>query len=236
MKTFVIYVKNHHKSEAAAAEVLRSLSGFSGWEPELFEGLTPTTLPAWEAANGGTFPHKEKSRAAAFFAKDKVVYNAKKACSLNSYRLYKRCLEISEPIAILEHDVKCVGSWYAPKFSDVLILNARSGISHKRLQSVHRSNQDLIKNGPPRGVSPIKVNGLQYHHDSFMNGATVSIGAGALAVTPAGAAKLVASYEILGWEQTDLLVNTATVTLEVLGPELFTWNDHIVELSWGRGL
>lgn len=231
MRAYVIYVEGHEASEAAAAKAIGSFSKYAGWEPIPFPGMTAETVSQWEAEVGRLFKPKKNSRAAAFLRTEPEVYKTKKACSLNHYILYKHCVTIGEPIAIVEHDVQCAGDWENFPFSEVLIMNIRSALRQWQLNKVLHANRELFIDGPPEGVSPYYLEGLEYHHDKKLNGATIAPGTAAIAVTPAGAKKLVHIYETLGWEQSDFMLNTKHVVMEVIGPELFSWNGDNVSLS-----
>lgn len=236
MDTYIIYVKGHPASEAAAREALASFNGHHGWEPILFEGLTPKTLEAWERSMGWTFRPKPHSRANSFAEREPWHYPAKKACSMNHYILYKQCIEDGAPIAIVEHDVKCVGDWNNTEFSEVLVMNLKSALQQGALNEILKLNQELAEKGPPEGIHPYRLNGLNYRRNPACPEAVIAPGSAAIAVTPSGAKKLVDIYERQGWEQSDFILNTGFVAMETIGPELFSWNGHKLSLSYGKGL
>lgn len=135
MRTFIIYIQ-HPKSIAYAKECLLSFKRYTGWEPELFEGITPATLPQFE--NYYPLKIREKSRVSSFWKDDKTRYYTKKACSMNHYKLFKHCIKINEPIAVIEHDSHCIGNWECPFFDNVLVLNIKSAMARPVLEPIHK--------------------------------------------------------------------------------------------------
>lgn len=183
MKAFIIHT-NHANSLDYANQALASFSGFKGWEPQLFLGLTVETLPEFEQQFD--IKTKKNSRAECFLAKSLEQYQTKKCCSLNHYRLAKCCVEIGEPIAVVEHDSHCIGDWVNPDFGDILILNIHSALSQHTLKPITKKNPiPEIQNG----VHDINVPRLCYRHDPCINGASIMPGTAAYAIKPHGAKK-----------------------------------------------
>ena len=232
MKAFIIHI-NHQSSIEYAQAALNSFSGFKGWEPELFEGVALDTLPKYEKL----YPLKTKSpsRAEDFFKKNKKKYQIKKCCSMNHYRLFNKCVELNEPIAVVEHDSHCVGDWEDFDFQDILVMNAASAIKQKTLKPVWKINQHPIE----QGVHDINFNGLRYKFDYGGVGEISDLphimpGTAAYAVTPKGARKMIEVYETKGWEQSDFIINTGHVRIQTIMPELFTFELPNLSMSHGR--
>ena len=182
MKAFVIHT--HHAKSVAYAEItMDSFAEHDGWEPELFLGYTPDTVP--------DFKVKPKSRAAAFQRQGDPAFKYKKSCSLNHYRLFNRCVEIGEPIAVIEHDAMCKASWSDPDWDDVLVLNINSAISNSWTATEGYWPESY-------GINDIDID--TYRHDPAINGSKIMLGTAAYAVTPQGATKMVAAYAD-GWGQ-----------------------------------
>jgi GR25 family glycosyltransferase involved in LPS biosynthesis len=216
MKTFIIYVKNNKKSEELANEALNSFSSYNGWEPTFFEGVHLPALPDWEKRY--PLKMKELSRVASFLARDdnKLKYNTKKCCSMNHYRLFRKCVELGEPIAIIEHDSLCVANWREKiNFDDVLVLNAHSAVYQEALRGIKK--QEIKK-----GIHDIDLD-LFYRHDPEIKGHLMP-GTAAYSITPTGAQKMIDVYENVGWEQSDFIINTHYVRIQTIMPQLFTFS------------
>ena len=229
MKAFVIYVKGNHTSEKYAQKALTSFNSYSGWEPELFSGVTIQTLPKWEKKF--KLKMKAKSRVACFKRENNMkMFNTKKSCSLNHYRLFHKCIELQEPIAVVEHDSHCMGDWTNIEFDDVLVMNPQSAINKEVFRHLRSKNSEPVK----EGLHDINFYGLHYRHDPEINGAQMIPGTAAYAVTPSGAQKMIDVYEQIGWEQSDFIINTAYVRIQTIMPELFTFK--LPNLSTSHGV
>lgn len=231
MKAFIIYVDTNTKSMQYAQQVKKSFHGHKGWEPELFVGVNVSTLPDYEKQ----FPIETKpnSRAEAFYNSDMKRYRVKKCCSLNHYRLFRKCVEMNEPIAVVEHDSFCVNSLPDIEWDDVLVLNGNSAVKQRQLNYIWDQNIQLKKNGFAQGVNDICIKGLVYRHDPEINGSHLMPGTAAYAITPKGAKKMIDVYENIGWEQSDFIINTAYVRIQTIVPELFTFGLPNLAMSHG---
>lgn len=216
MKAFIIHTY-HDISIKYANMALESFDSYIGWKPELFLGVTPNTLQKYE----DIYPlkTKQKSRAIDFFNGDMRRYKTKKCCAYNHYRLFKKCVEINEPIAVIEHDSHCVGNWKDYKFDDILVMNPSSAIKQKVLEPIWNINRQPIENG----INDISFKGLNYRHDPALIHAHMMPGTAAYSVTPIGAQKILDVFENVGWEQSDFIINTGFVRIQTIMPELFTF-------------
>lgn len=226
MKAFIVYI-NHPDSKRYANQALKSFADYSGWEPTLFEGITPETLPSWESRL--SLRMKKLSRVAIFRRENMKLYNTKKSCALNHYRLYQKCVELNEPVAFIEHDSHCVRDWIPVDFDDVLVLNPQSGIKQKVFKHLWPKNLKPVK----QGIHDIDFTGLHYRFDPEING-QIPPGVAAYAITPRGAQKMIDVYENVGWEQSDFILNTHYVRIQTIMPELFTFKLPNLSMSHGK--
>ena len=229
MKAFIIYTP-HAKSIEYANVCLKSFQDYTGWEPELFEGVTTDTLSLYE--NKYKIKTKEKSRAVDFWKHERVKYYIKKSCSLNHYRLFRKCVKLNEPIAIIEHDSHCIASWDNYVFNDVMVLNIISALKQDSLRPIAPFNSTL----PPNGINNLSIKNLFYRHDPNLKDARIMPGTGAYAITPSGAQKMIDVYENIGWEQSDHIINTGYIQIQTIVPELFTFKLPNLATSHGENL
>ena len=103
MKTFILYNTEDARSVKNAEKCLNSFTGKSGYEPELYAGCWKTTIPEWkerygywEGVNTPQFPSKE-------------VEVRKLATFYSHYSLWQKCVELNEPVVVVEHDTVCIG-------------------------------------------------------------------------------------------------------------------------------
>jgi len=221
MKSFIVYVKGHKKSEAQAEKCRRSCYQ-SSFDVEMLEGVTPATLNEFE-----DYPDAEASRIQDFKRQNIATYRTKKSCFTNHARVWKKCVELNEPVAFLEQDVGNVRKWNNTAFKEVLILNAESAFK----QPVF----DHVQNKPWLGFGCLTYGDtpLIYRHNNSWKGAAMMPGTGAYAVTPQGAARLLDNLRTYGWEQSDFFINSHNAQLEYIVPEYFTFKSPNLNMSHG---
>lgn len=223
MKSFVIYLKGHTASEKQANDCYRSSSS-SGFDVEMLEGITPKTLYDYEH-----YPEVSNGRVTNFKRESKKVYETKMSCFLNHVKVWKKCLELNEPVAFIEHDSYCVRNWDNPTWKDVLIMNASSAFKQKVFSHV-RNKPDF-----DFGINEYSYSPLIYNKDNLFKGSLMIPGTAAYAVTPKGAKKLLDSLHKNGWEQSDFFINTFNVKMQYTIPEYFTFKHSNLNTSHGVG-
>lgn len=226
MKAFIIYVKGHKQSEQYANLCLQSCK--DKFDAELFQGITPDTLTTYEQIY--TFSYVSPSRVETMKEQNIRLYETKKSCFLNQVRLWHLCVELNEPIALLEHDSFCIKEWNHIEFDEVLILNAYSALYEQHIiKKVH-----LLKNvNPPKleiGLHDYSSD-LIYNQLNIWNGACMMPGLAAYAITPKGAKKLIEKLNY-GWEQGDHFVNTKNIHIQYSLPEYFTFKMPNLNMSF----
>ena len=220
MKAFLIFVKDHLGSTTQASTALASCKN-TGFEVELMEGITPSTLSQSRV-------HADGSRASNFFEQNLKLYKTKNACFLNHVRVWNKCIELNEPIAFLEHDVGCIRDYIEEDFEDVLILNILSAMKQEVFNDIKDKGKWDI------GIHSYEYEPLRYRHlVEDWKGSFMMPGTGSYAVTPKGAQKLLDAYEKYGWEQSDFFINTANVTIQYIVPEYFTFKSKNLNMSHG---
>lgn len=226
MISFVIYVKGNADSEEYARVCMNSLQ--TGFEGELFEGVQRSTLFEWDEKTGSLEP-MESSRAAGHKMDTAKRYETKKSCFLNHVRLWKKCVELDEPIAVLEHDSYCIRSWDNIYFDELLILNITSAFDQKVFNSLKPQIQSINWGF---GISNYNKSPLIYNKNENFKGGLMMPGTAAYAVSPKGAKRLL-SHLHLGWEQSDYYINTKAVNIQYMIPEYFSFKLPNLRMSHG---
>lgn len=128
MRVVIHYVKGHTGSEQQAQKALDSFLAFKGWNPELREGYTPSSLPE--------IPYE-----LSYNTKRKEAWH-KIACAMNHARFYE---EITEPTVFAEHDCLCTGDYTEVEFDKYLALCYES--KHKEHRKRFHTPVDLSRSG-----------------------------------------------------------------------------------------
>ena len=228
MKTYVIYVKGNSKSEEYAKVCLDSCK--EKWTAELFEGVTPTTLEKYEKIHN--ISRLVPSRVNNFYTENKKLFNTKKSCFLNHVRLWTKCVELDEPIAILEQDSFCVSDWDDIHFDELLLLNIKSAFNQPVFKHMwkHKNKPDYKV-----GIWNYVDMPLVYHMENKFKGHCMMPGTAAYAVTPKGAKRLLKNLSS-GWEQSDYFINNFNVRIEYAYPEYFTFKLKNLNMSHGKNI
>jgi len=113
MKAYVITIEGHGISEEAAANcVISSKSVKNDFDVEVFKAVVPSEVPAlmrdfrvkwnypWE---GQIFDFKTGLKKTAYPTKNR---DARIACALSHYSLWRECLHKHKDILVLEHDAR----------------------------------------------------------------------------------------------------------------------------------
>ena len=233
MKAFIVFVEQVAKSVDYAQQVLSSMQLYQTWQPELLPGVTPRTLPLYEA----WFPFQDRSpsRIEGFREQLYDTYLTKKSCFFNHVRVWYRCLELGEPVAFVEHDAVCVRDWDESSFDGVLILNAESALK----QSAVRKH--LIKTGhaeklilePGKNIWQVPITN---RHWQIENPPVMMPGTAAYAIAPCAAERLLRRVEYEGWEQSDHFINTDSAVIEYVTPQYFNLALKNLQLSHGLNI
>ena len=127
-KTFVIALKGHEVSESQLQDCLASATKFN-WQVEVFWGVNGRTITEDSWKNIGVIP---------MYHKPSMDKPGTWGCFFSHWNLWNRCVELNEPIVILEHDAIIENFWKSFDLSDALVkLHENYSIkkSHKWIDS-----------------------------------------------------------------------------------------------------
>ena len=226
MKAFIIYIKNHTKSEEYANTCLSSCN--NKFQAELSEGVTPESLDHYEKVHD--FTRIVPSRVNNFYKENKTLFYTKKSCFMNHVRLWHKCVELNHPIAIIEQDSFCIKNWDNIQFDELLILNVKSAFNQKVFEHLWKKHNKPLFND---GVQDYNANVLKYYFDNKFKNHHMMPGTAAYAITPKGAKRLIENLSTTGWEQSDYFINTFNVKIQTASPEYFTFKLKNLNMSHG---
>lgn len=228
MKSFIIYVKGHAKSEEYAEQCLLSMKG--GFSVQLFEGATAESFDHWQEYF--KFPEIENARLLAFKQENLHRYKTKKACVFNHARLWEKCIELDEPVCFIEQDSHCIREWNNLDFDEVLILNAESALLKRGDIGVNPLHLRMYCANMDEGVNDWSEAPTKYYRKNRMLGCAHNPGNAAYCFTPKGAKKLLHAAQ-KGVDQGDLFINTSNVRMQYVMPEYFTFKLPNLGMSHG---
>lgn len=228
MKTFVIKILGHTKSEEQAEKCMNSAL-LHGYNVEYFSGTTPDTL--YEAEKIWKFGVMEPSRAYNFKGENIHKYFTKKSCFMNHVRLWNECVKSNEPIIVLEHDALAKRKWDNANFKEVLVLNINSAKANNRNVGKKFGPFEYKKTGHTE-IHELNYN-FRYWQENIWEGGCLMPGTASYAITPAGANRLLESLYKNGWDQSDFFINGKNVNIEYASPEYFGFNGKNLKTSRG---
>lgn len=211
MKVQIIHIDTEKSKKQAQA----SLNSFKrhGWNAELYEGITPSTL------DENDFPYKDlkDGRLEAFKFNEPHKYPIKKSCLFNNLKFAERVVEANEPMVFAEHDSLCISKCENWTFTDYLFLSFEyafeppTALAKEPYSSYKIPMQHGISDFPPDYP-------LRYYRNTLYNNRIMSPGTACYALSPTGAKKILAAVERNGLEQSDFIYNTYNVSMQYVNP------------------
>jgi GR25 family glycosyltransferase involved in LPS biosynthesis len=225
MKSCVIYVENHKRSIAQARRCIESCKKF-GYDITTLKGSTPQNMKI-----PFEYPEIKDGRVRIFKRENPKKYLAKKACFSNHIRIWKKVIEVGEPILVLEHDAIAIKEWDEPEYKEILTLNMQSAMS----RSIAHAVKPPVAAYSKEGIQDIKTSGskLIYNRQNHYKGSFMMPGTAAYVINPAGAIKLLKALVEDGWEQSDYFMNTYNVDIKYSVPDYFKLDINNLHLSHG---
>jgi hypothetical protein len=141
-KTFVIAIKNHPVSERQLQDCLTSAKKFK-WNVEVFWGIDGRTITNNTWKNYQIQPRLDKPTMSRIGVQ---------GCFLSHWTLWKKCIELKEPIIILEHDAIIQSHWQPLEVSSALIKLHRPYVGKK--VKIDSDTGEWTKSGHAYCISP----------------------------------------------------------------------------------
>lgn len=197
MKAFVITLKDNQYSESKAARCIETARDIGGIDVEMFFGVPKTEAwcvmekfkLAWTWANNNT-----QTTACPISGLQQHPYkganlDAKIGCAMSHFLLWKRCVELNEPLLILEHDAVFLREFPDFDFDGICQIN-------DPFRATPRGKwwSDTMKNRNEVGVFPktiIRAGNERYIPDGLA-------GNSAYVIKPWAARELIDKYYELG--------------------------------------
>jgi GR25 family glycosyltransferase involved in LPS biosynthesis len=215
MKTFIIYNPNDHLSIKLSTESIESCVRFEIY-PELFSGVFDNDINKML---------KEYNLVDAFFAPE--LTHGERGCFLSHFCLWKKCIELNEPILILEHDIKMIQKIpndVLDRFTELLNLDLCG--------SLRKKYDEYLECMKKVGLIKIErlVNQNQLPNNISWKSAKQCHVAGAHAyiIKPIAAQKLILAAEKNGCLPVDVHINSHYIDIFVCDPSIIRTCDFMI--------
>ena len=198
MKAFIIYLKEVQSTIDSALECKRTAREY-GLDAWLMEGFTPSRADQFikEQNLKPYFPGPKLFQI-------KWQKGGVRGCMISHYHVWKKCIELNEPLVVLEHDSRVVSETYRANFEDVLHLDA------------HRFEKD-----PDEGKSVVV--------EDFVNirkGENQLMGTYGYVIKPHAAERLIKGAHEDGVTASDMFVKDKYVKIQVVKPRAVYVDSH----------
>ena len=190
MKAFIIYLKEVQSTIDSALECKRTAREY-GLDAWLMEGVTPSRADQF-IKEQNLKPYLPGPK----LFQIKWQKGGVRGCMISHYHVWKKCIELDQPIVVLEHDSRVVSDTYTQDFQDVLHLDA------------HRFEQD-----PDRDKDPVV--------QDFVNvrkGENQLMGTYGYVIKPHAAKRLIQGAHEDGITASDMFVKDKYVRIQVVKP------------------
>jgi len=201
MKAFVITLFNDRYSLASAEKTLKTAKQMNDdLHIEMVRAVTPDKI------KDTTYSYPVEGETSVYEGMTLIGYKAKDiskkiACSLSHMNLWNKCVQLNEPIMILEHDAVFIRKFRPSKIlngiedGDVLMINDPRGATRRGM--VYHEN--IIKND--KGIH--LVEGVNTPEETVPDGLA---GNSAYVITPAAAKKAIELQSSIGIWPNDALL------------------------------
>ena len=198
MKAFIIYLKEVQSTIDSALECKRTAREY-GLDAWLMEGFTPSRADQF-IKEQNLKPYLPGPK----LFQIKWQKGGVRGCMISHYHVWKKCMELDQPIVVLEHDSRVVSETYTADFEDVLHLDA------------HRFEQD-----PDRDKDPVV--------QDFVNvrkGENQLMGTYGYVIKPHAAKRLIQGAHEDGITASDMFVKDKYVRIQVVKPRAVYVDSH----------
>lgn len=131
MKAFCITLVDHYYSLKCGKRCIESAREVGKIEVEMFPGIGKDSAECVMAGRGLRWTYKANTTCpvTGLYMTDyhKANREAKIGCAMSHHSLWKRCVELDEPILILEHDVVFLRAFEEFEFHGICQINDPSG-------------------------------------------------------------------------------------------------------------
>lgn len=214
MKVFIIALKGHEQSELLANRSLNAALSL-GYDANIFYSLTdisnPNCAKSFDFLNSqNVYPVFKPVDPYFNMYKYWTNVNGIRGSFSSHYRLFLECINLDEPIIILEHDGILLNPWKDHQWLDVLSLDWQGSLKRRHLRECQDQYSSVIENSIFRmGFTPQETPGVVSMSCCY-----------AYAVKPQACVKLINEAKTNGWFAIDRFIREPIVSIETIHPKI----------------
>jgi GR25 family glycosyltransferase involved in LPS biosynthesis len=188
---------------------LDSFRDKTGWKPEIFDGCNPKNIGEYESKYDLKTTQRTKHKPG---KASPDLITTKKSCFYSHYDLWNRCVDLQQPIAIVEHDTECVLDYNLPD------IDSNTKMAIQLTTDSILFNWDYYKT--EFNKEKYKTNGSGMHRIFYVHahGKKYMAGNTGYIITPSACKVLIEDCKENGWLQNDLLIHDDVFPLYYINP------------------
>jgi len=243
----ITYTPEIDKSKLLMEESKKSFDMYSGWDITPNKGLTKNT---W---NTTPFDYNliPNGRLDSMTKSNDGVLKTKLACVYNNVLFWHTVIEHNRSMVFIEHDIICESNYLEYEFDEYLILNIEDAVrgnpklNKNFIFNINEDGQQIEKlvdwtkhhnelKTLAEGIhnlTDLKEYPLIYYKNNRWASNMMVPGTACYALSPKGAEKLIHAAKIYGLDQSDFIINSATVNIEYVLPSPVRFNTTYINTS-----
>lgn len=218
MKAFVITLVDNPSSVDLSSNCIESLKKY-GYEANVFEAHCGTESIDYLASNQ-VFPISNPSVPYYELYSKWTSVLGTIGCFASHFNLWVKCVELNEPIIIMEHDSIMLREWTDPAWEDVLHLDWEGTLRRRGMRNSFDYYEPIIKNSVFRmGFRPGEAIGVVSMNCTY-----------AYAIKPKAAIGLIQDAKLNGWFASDRFIREPLVAIETIHPKIAEEQPQALEM------
>lgn len=218
MKTFTITLFDHDKSKELSEKSIKS-SLDHGYDAMVFKAHSGAEAVQYLESEG-VFPISNTSYPYFDLYNNWTKVSGTIGCFASHYNLWKVCVDLDEPIVIMEHDAVIKSSWTDIEWNDVLHLDWEGSIRRRGMRNISDHYLPVVQDSIYRmGFSPQEAYGVVSMNCCY-----------AYAIKPNAAITLVSDAKQNGWFAADRFIREPLVEIYTINPKIAEEQPEAIEM------
>ena len=225
---YIIYNEEYKQSKANAHHCADTMKKFNNYTVHLYNGCHPDTLAQYEEM----YQIGNQRKDCRYNIDNSPLYSSKKSCFYSHFSLWLKCVELNQPIIVLENDVYCNTEFPLEQLHDLPeITQAALGNIILKKKRGRYGNVTILKPEQykqlPEGIILFKdILNPQETPIMGMHGNMAYI------IKPKAAARIIMDARQNGWQQNDRFMQHPKFEIGFYKPDIFIYDiDKELHLS-----